>query len=155
MYGFLKTLHILSAAILFGTGLGIAYFQFAAYRSKDVDVFATIARLTVRADWLFTATAIVVQPVSGLMFIHSAGYAWDLPWLLWSYALYLIAGVFWLPVVWMQLRIAKLAAHARDEGRPLAAEVHRLMRVWFWCGWPAFGAVLGAYWLMVTKPSLS
>lgn len=148
----LKTLHVLSAAALFGTGMGIAFFQFAAWRSKDVTVFAHVARLTVIADWLFTATAIIIQPVSGIMLIRIAGYRWDAPWLLWSYALYLVAGLFWLPVVWMQLRIAKLAAQARDENRPLPSEVHQLMKIWFWCGWPAFAAVLGAYWLMVAKP---
>lgn len=154
MYALLKALHILSAAILFGTGLGIAFFQFAAYRGKDVAGFATIARLTVRADWIFTASAIVVQPLTGVMLLRVTGYAWDLPWLLWSYVLFVVAGVFWLSVVWMQMRIAHLAAQSRDQHLPLQADVHRLMRVWFWCGWPAFAALLGAYWLMITKPSV-
>lgn len=153
MYLSLKTLHVLSAAVLFGTGMGIAFFQFATWGSRDVAMFASVARLTVIADWLFTATAVVAQPITGIMLIQMADYAWDLPWLLWSYALYLVAGLFWLPVVWMQMRIAKLAAQARDEGRPLPLEVHRLMRIWFWCGWPAFAAVVGAYWLMIAKPS--
>ena len=153
MYLSLKTLHLLSAALLFGTGIGIAYFQFAAYRSKDVAVFASVARLTVIADWAFTVTAVVAQPITGAMLVRMAGIPWDSPWLVASYALYLVAGLFWLPVVWMQMRIARLAATARDRGRPLPDEVHRLMRIWFWCGWPAFAVVLGTYWLMVAKPS--
>ena len=152
MYATVKTLHLLSAAVLFGTGLGIAYFQFAAFRTKDVAVFASVARLTVIADWLFTATAVLAQPITGLILVQMAGYPWDSPWLLRSYAMYIVAGLFWLPVVSMQMRIAKLAAQARNANRPLPTEIHRLMRIWFWCGWPAFFAVLSAYWLMVAKP---
>lgn len=153
MYLSLKTLHVLSGATLFGTGMGIAFFQFAAWRTKDVVVFASVARLTVIADWLFTATAVVAQPITGIMLIRVAGYEWDTPWLLWSYALFGVAGALWLPVVWMQTRIAKLAAKARDEDGPIPFEVNRLMRIWFWSGWPAFAAVTGVYWLMIAKPS--
>ena len=152
MYSLLKTVHILSAAVLFGTGMGIAFFQFMAWRSRDVKVFAAIARLTVIADWLFTASAVVLQPLSGLLLLKMAGYPWNAPWLLWSYGLYLLAGVMWLPVVWMQGRIARFAAQAVAEQQPIPAEAHRLMRIWFCCGWPAFGAVLGIYWLMIAKP---
>jgi uncharacterized membrane protein len=144
IYVGLKTLHGLSAAVLFGIGMGITFFHFAAWRSKDVAGFAHVACLTVIADWLFTATAIVIQPVSDVILIHIAGYLWDAPWLLWSYALYLVAGLFWLPVVWMHLRIAKRAAEARDDNRPLPIEVHQLMRIWFWCGWPAYAAVVAS-----------
>jgi uncharacterized membrane protein len=153
MYGLVKTLHVLSAAVLFGTGLGMAFFQYAAYRSKDLGVFAGVARLTVLADWLFTASAVIAQPVTGVLLLRMGGYAWDAPWLLWSYGLYLVTGLCWLPVVWMQMRITKLAARARDEQQPLPAEARRLMRLWFWCGWPAFGAVLAIYWLMIVKPA--
>lgn len=153
MYTTVKTLHLLSAAVLFGTGLGIAYYQFAAFRTNDVALFASVARLTVIADWLFTATAVLAQPITGVLLVQMAGHPWDAPWLLWSYAMYIVAGIFWLPVVSMQIRIAKLASQARNANCPLPTEVHRLMRIWFWCGWPAFFAVLSAYWLMVAKPS--
>jgi uncharacterized membrane protein len=115
-------------------------------------VFAGVARLTVSADWLFTATAVVAQPLTGAALVLIAGYEWTAPWLLWSYALYAVAGAFWLPVVGMQMRIAKLAAAARDAGRPIPDEAHRIMGRWFWFGWPAFAAVVGAYWLMIAKP---
>jgi uncharacterized membrane protein len=124
--------------------MSIAFFQFAAWRSKDVTGFAHVTGLIVIAGWLFTATAIVIQPVSGVILVRIAGYLWDAPWLLRSYALYLVAGMFWLPVVWMHLRIAKRAAEARDDNRPLSIEVHQLMRIWFWCGWPAFAAVVAS-----------
>lgn len=153
MYELVKTLHVLSAAVLFGTGMGIAFFQFAAWRAKDVATFAGVARLTVMADWLFTATAVVAQPVTGGLLVTMAGYQWNEPWLLWSYACYLIAGAFWLPVVWMQMRVAKRAHEARAANAPLPDEVHKLMRLWFWFGWPAFAAVIAAYWLMIAKPA--
>lgn len=152
IYESVKTLHILSAAVLFGTGMGIAFFQFMAWRSDNLVVFAVVARLTVIADWVFTAVAVIAQPLTGIWLMLRAGYPWDSPWLLWSYAMYVIAGVFWVPVVWMQVRIARLAAQARDSGQALPAEVRRLMWAWFCCGWPAFTAVVTAYWLMVAKP---
>lgn len=152
MYEIVKTLHVLSAAALFGTGVGIAFFQFAAWRTKDVAVFAGVARLVVIADWIFTASAIVLQPITGVALVLMAGYEWNEPWLLWSYALYFVAGAFWLPVVWMQMRIARFAAEARDAQAPLPDEACRLMWTWFWFGWPAFAAVVATYWLMIAKP---
>ena len=153
IYEALKTLHVLSAAVLFGTGMGIAFFQFMAWRTKDVALFAGVARLTVIADWLFTASAVIAQPITGVALMLHVGYSWNEPWLLWAYALYAVAGLFWAPVVAMQMRVAKLSAEARDANAPIPEDAHRLMRAWFWCGWPAFAAVLATYWLMIARPA--
>jgi len=74
-------------------------------------------------------------------------------WVAWSLALYVIVGLFWLPVVWMQVRMRNLAIAARDAATPLPALYHRLYRWWFAFGFPAFAAVLAIIWLMLTRPS--
>ncbi|MGE0829002.1 MAG: DUF2269 family protein [Hyphomonadaceae bacterium] len=142
-----KWLHVLSASVLFGTGLGIAFFMFAAWRAKDLRVFAGVAKLVVLADWIFTATAIVAQPLTGWALIEAAGWRWNEPWLMAAYGLYALAGAFWLPVVAIQMRLAKLAESGEEN-----PERNRLMWIWFWFGWPAFGAVLMIFWLMIAKP---
>jgi uncharacterized membrane protein len=153
-YLVLKTLHIVSAALLFGTGLGTAFFMWFTHRTGDVRAIASATRLTVRADAWFTAPAVVVQPLSGFAMLHLAGLDWRLPWVEASLILYLIAGTCWIPVVVLQLRARDLAVAALASGTPLPAAYHRAMRCWFRLGWPAFAAVLITYWLMTAKPAL-
>ncbi|SFS75766.1 DUF2269 family protein [Brevundimonas viscosa] len=153
-YVLLKLVHILSAAVLFGTGAGIAFFMVRARRTRDPSVAAAVGRMVVLADFLFTATAVVVQPLSGLALIRLQGYRLDEPWLLASYALFLLVGACWLPVVWIQQRLARLAAAAADAGAPLPPAYDRLYRIWFVLGWPAFAGVIGIYVLMLSRPSV-
>lgn len=152
-YVLLKLVHVLSAAVLFGTGAGIAFFMVRARRTRDPSIAAAVGRMVVLADFLFTATAVVVQPVSGLALIRLQGYALDEPWLLASYALFLLVGACWLPVVWIQQRLTRLAAEAAAAGQPLPATYDRLYRIWFALGWPAFAGVIGIYVLMISRPS--
>jgi len=153
-YAALKFVHIVSATLLFGTGLGTAFFMWMSHRTGNVAAIAHAARLTVLADWLFTTPAVIVQPLSGIGLIWLAGYPLTTSWLLLSVALYLLAGVCWLPVVVLQLRVRDLSAAAARAGSPLPDAYHRCMHWWFVLGWPAFVAVLGAFWLMIAKPSL-
>lgn len=147
-----KMVHILSGAVLFGTGAGIAFFMLRAHASRDAATVAAVARIVVLADFVFTATAVVVQPVSGLILISLQGYSLTEPWLVAAYGLYVLTGLCWLPVVAIQLRLKRLAETAAQNGTELPADYHRLYRLWFLLGWPAFAAVLGIYWLMVAKP---
>ena len=151
----LKFLHVIGAAVLLGTGAGIAFFMLMAHLAGDKNGILAVARILVVADFLFTATAVVLQPVTGVAL------AWYMGWSLWegwialSIVLYLVTGAFWLPVVWMQMRMRDLAAIAVSSGAPLPAEYHRLFWTWFWFGFPAFSAVLAIFWLMIAKPSIS
>ena len=153
-YAALKFVHIVSSTLLFGTGLGTAFFMWMSHRSGNIAVIASTARLTVLADWLFTTPAVIVQPLSGYALMRLVGYAPTTPWLLASIALYLLAGACWLPVVVLQLRVCKLSAQALRAGAPLPPAYHRCMRWWFTLGWPGFIAVLAAFWLMIAKPPL-
>jgi uncharacterized membrane protein len=154
MYLFIKWLHIISSTILFGTGIGIAFFKWITDRSGDVCAIRLSNERTVLADWLFTTPAVIVQPVSGVALALLAGYPVMTGWVALSLTLYAVAGACWLPVVWLQLRMRALARVADDAGAPLSALYWRHARVWFWLGVPAFVALLGVYWLMVAKPAL-
>jgi len=148
-----KWLHILSSTLLFGTGLGSAYYMFCASRSRDPRVAATVVRHVVRADWLFTATTIVFQPLSGIYMARLAQLPLTTPWIFWSFVLYFAAGACWLPVVWLQIRMRALADEAVRSGEPLPEAYFRLLRWWTSLGVPAFAALVIVFWLMVAKPT--
>jgi uncharacterized membrane protein len=150
----LKTLHVIGATILLGTGAGIAFFMVMADRTRDARLVAHTAGVVVVADVVFTASAIVLQPITGVALAAVEHQPLGQHWILLSLALYVVAGVFWLPVVWMQLRMRDLARAAAAAGEPLPPAYQRLYRVWFAFGFPAFAAVIAIIWLMVAKPSL-
>jgi len=152
-YDILRLLHVLGATVLLGTGAGIAFFMVISNRSGDARLIAHVAGIVVLADTVFTATAAVIQPVTGYLLAREVGWPLLTGWIAWSLALYVIVGLFWLPVVWMQVRMRDLAIAARDTGTPLPARYHRLYRWWFAFGFPAFAAVLAIIWLMLTRPS--
>lgn len=144
--------HVVGAAVLLGTGAGIAFFMVISNRSQDPALIAHVAGIVVLADTVFTATAAVAQPVTGFFLARLAGWPLLEGWVAVALGLYVVVGVFWLPVVWIQIRLRDLAAAARDSGAALPARYHRLYRIWFACGFPAFAAVLAIVWLMLTKP---
>jgi uncharacterized membrane protein len=151
----LKLAHIIGATVLLGTGAGIAFFMLMAHLDGRPAVVAGVARIVVIADYVFTATAVVAQPVTGILLARQLGYSLAEGWIVLSIILYVITGAFWLPVVWMQMRIRDLAAAAAGNGAALPRAYHLLFRVWFAFGFPAFAAVLGIFWLMIARPSLS
>ncbi|WP_088342735.1 MULTISPECIES: DUF2269 domain-containing protein [Rhodomicrobium] len=155
LYFALKYLHILGAAVLLGTGAGIAFFMLMAHRTGNVALIAGVARIVVIADFLFTATAAVLQPATGLALASVTGYALTEGWIMLSIGLYIFVGIFWLPVVRMQMQMRRLADAAAAAGTPLPERYHRLFRTWFAFGFPAFAAMLAIYWLMMTRPSLA
>jgi uncharacterized membrane protein len=154
-YYLLKWIHVIGSTVLLGTGAGIAFFMLMAHRSGDVRVIAGVARIVVIADYVFTTTAVVAQPVTGVLLARTAGHSLGEGWILLSFGLYLFTGAFWLPVVWMQSRMRNLARAAAEAGAPLPPEYHRLFRWWFAFGFPAFTAVLAIFWLMIARPEIS
>ena len=152
-YFVLKYLHVIGAAVLAGTGAGIAFFMLLAHRTVRAETIAAVARIVVIADFLFTATAVVTQAVTGVLLAWTAGYALTEGWIVASILLYLFTGAFWLPVVWIQMEMRNLASDAAARGEPPPRRYHHLFRIWFACGFPAFGAVLAIYWLMITRPA--
>jgi uncharacterized membrane protein len=152
LFHVVKTLHIVSSTVLFGTGFGTAFHMWATHLRGDVRAIAVTARNVVLADWLFTATSGVAQPVTGFAMVRMAGYDPLASWLVATYALYAVAAACWFAVVRLQIMIADIAHRSVAAGTPLPPEYHRAMRLWFWLGWPAFLGLIGVFWLMVTKP---
>ncbi len=152
-YVAVKWLHVLSSAVLFGTGLGIAFFMFAASRGRDPRVAHFVVRHAVIADWLFTTTAVIVQPLTGFYLVYLAGYTPTSRWILWSTILFLIAGACWLPVVWMQLRMRDMAKAAVETNTELPERYWRFFRIWVALGIPAFTALVIVFYLMIAKPN--
>jgi len=152
-YILLKWIHILSATVLFGTGIGSAFYLFLANRRKDVAAIYYAVRDVVVADWLFTAPAAVVQLLTGIALVSIAGYDYSDFWVLGGLILYVFAGACWLPVVWMQIRMRDMAKAALEAGEPLPARYWTMDRWWIVLGSLAFPALLAAFYLMVAKPS--
>ena len=145
-------LHVIGATVLLGTGAGIAFFMLMAHRTHDARIIAHVAGTVVIADLIFTASAVVLQPFTGALLALEIGWPMSSGWILASLVLYVVTGLFWLPVVVIQLRMRDLARLAAKENSPLPADYYRLFRIWFVCGFPAFAAILGILWLMLTKP---
>lgn len=151
-YQVVKWLHVLSSTLLFGTGLGSAYYMFFASRTRDPIVIAVVVRHVVVADWLFTATTVVFQPLSGFYLAYLAGFPLHSRWIVWSIVLYLVAGACWLPVVWMQMRMRDMAVRAIQQKQALPAQYERYLKRWVLLGIPAFTALVAVFYLMVAKP---
>lgn len=151
-YLFVKWLHVVSSTFLFGTGVGSAFYLLFASRAREPRTCAAVASLVVVADWLFTATTVVLQPVTGLYLTHRMGLPLTTPWILGSLVLYAIAIGCWLPVVRLQMRMRDDAVAAVAAGTPLPAAYFRRLRAWVALGIPAFLAFLAIFWLMVAKP---
>jgi uncharacterized membrane protein len=125
-----------------------------AHGTGRTHAVAEVARIVVIADFVFTATAVVAQPITGVLLAWQVGYPLSESWIVVSIALYLFTGAFWLPVVWMQMRMRDLAQAAMAASAPLPEAYHRLYRWWFAFGFPAFAAVLAIFWLMIERPRL-
>lgn len=147
-----KWLHILSSTVLFGTGIGTAFFMCCATLTRNPSIVASVARNVVTADWLFTATTIVIQPLTGFYLIYLADIPLTGRWVIWSIALYALAGACWVPVVWLQIRMQRLAADACKNENDLPALYWRYFRLWIGLGIPAFIALVIVFYLMVAKP---
>lgn len=154
LYFVLKLAHIVGACVLFGTGAGIAFFMLIAHRTGRVGAIAEVARIVVLADFVFTATAVVVQPITGVWLAREVGYPLASGWIVASIGLYFDTGAFWLPVVWMQVRMRNLAVVAQRDGTALPPAYYALFRWWFAFGFPAFTAVVAILWLMIARPDL-
>jgi uncharacterized membrane protein len=149
----LKFIHVLGASVLFGAGIGIAFFMLMAHRTGHAGVIAVTARFVVIADFIFTATAVVVQPISGYLLTRAVGLSLlEEPWIVLSILIYILVGLCWLPVVFIQMRMRDLANDAAINAKPLPDQYRLLFRIWFTLGWPAFAGVMAIFALMIWQP---
>lgn len=147
-----KWIHVLGSTFLFGTGIGSAFYLLLTSLTRDVRAVAAVSRIVVIADWLFTATTVIAQPLTGFWLVHLAGYPLTATWLWWSIWLYVLAIACWLPVVVLQIRLRNLAQEAVRGGEELPAQYWDYLKVWIALGIPAFFAFVAVFYLMVAKP---
>ncbi len=151
-YLVVKWLHVLSSTILFGTGIGSAFYMLVAVLRGEPRHVLFVTRYVVLADWLFTTPAVIVQPLTGFWLVHLARIPVDSFWIAASIGLYLLAGACWLPVVWMQIRMREMARVAVERGTPLPPRCARYFGAWVALGIVAFLALVVVFLLMVSKP---
>lgn len=151
-YLILKWVHILSATILFGTGIGSAFYMFMANRSKDTASIYFAVRHVVIADWLFTTPAVMLQLLTGTWLVFATGHNFTDLWVLWGLVLYVFAGICWLPVVWMQIKMRDMAKVAWENNVPLPERYWKMDRWWITLGSLAFPAIVVVFYLMVFRP---
>jgi uncharacterized membrane protein len=153
LYFTLKTIHIISATLLFGTGLGSAYYFWRAHLNGNLNAIAITTKHVVTADWIFTSTSGIMQLVTGIsMVLLLPGISFTNLWIWLSIILYFLAGACWLPVVWLQIRMRDMAKQAAMNGTALPNKYYKYMRIWFILGWPAFISLIIVFFLMVFKP---
>ena len=153
-YLLLKWVHILSATLMFGTGLGTAFYKWTTDRSGDVRSIAVVMERVVLADWLFTTPTAFIQPITGMWMAHLAGWSFAYGWVSWALVGYCVAGACWLPVVGQQIEMRQLSREAAMKNIELPARYWQLCCYWMWLGAIAFSAMLAVYALMVFKPAL-
>ncbi|RYE14660.1 MAG: DUF2269 domain-containing protein [Rickettsiales bacterium] len=148
----IKTIHIISSTILFGTGIGIAFFMFWANKFGDNAAKYYATKTTVLADFIFTTPAIIFQPISGILLVNMSGFNCSDLWLLMTYIGYIITVICWLPVVYIQIKMKNIASNSYHSGEELPSEYYKLFRIWFYLGWPAFISLTIIFFIMVFKP---
>lgn len=152
LYFFVKTTHILLSTVLFGTGIGIAFFMFRSLFDDDIHAKLYAVRNTALADYLFTLPAAIGQLLTGVWLVWKSGYGWADLWLVWTVAIYLLAAACWIPVVWIQIQLKNMLEQSVRDNIPLPKKYLQLFKIWFLLGWPAFAGLVIVFFLMVFKP---
>lgn len=151
-YHSLLLIHIISSTLLFGTGLGTAFFKFMNDRSGDIRAMAATAKNVVLADWIFTSTSVIVQPVTGYLLADTLSIPLMSGWLFVALVLYVVVGLCWLPVVGLQIKMRDLLIQGIEQNSGIPEQYYNLAKTWFWLGIPAFAGVIAIFYLMVFKP---
>jgi uncharacterized membrane protein len=152
LYLWLKFIHIMSSTILFGTGIGTACVMLYGHKTRDIRIITGITQYVVLADWMFTGTSGLIQPITGLWMIYLAGYSFSSLWIWGSITGYIIAALCWFPVVYLQIKMRDFAIEANKTNSPLPACYYKYFTYWFCLGWPAFISLMIVFYLMTNKP---
>ncbi len=153
LYDALKFLHITGIVMLMGNITATAIWKFFADRTADARIIAFAQRLVTITDWSLTFWGIILTIGGG----YGALWAADISplgeaWLVWSQALFVVAGLIWLGLlVPIQIRQAR-GARAFADGDEIPIAYKRDSRAWIVWGLVATVPLVGATWLMVAKP---
>lgn len=143
----LKIIHILSATIMIGTGLGSAFYLFVSYKTALFTTVKDVLKIVIIADLIFTTPSVIVQLVTGLMLadrLNLTNTRWY--WVVLSISFLVL--VLWLGAVVIQYRLKRIII----DKKSLPALFDKLMSIWFYLGVPSFGLAIFLYYLMIYKP---
>lgn len=148
-YQLLKMIHILSATIMIGTGLGSAFYLFMTYKRGSVQAIKEVVKLVVLADTNFTFPSVVIQIITGIGLAERMNLTYS-KWFWVVIGVSVLVFGTWLKAVFIQFRLRKII----EEREELTPEYHRLMSHWLYLGVPSFLASIYIYYLMIYKPFL-
>jgi uncharacterized membrane protein len=152
LYEGLKIVHIITASVLFGTGLGTAIYMLYANMLKNIPIIALATRRVVTADWLFTGISGVLQPITGIAMLYMKGYKLTNAWAIAVFTCYCIAAVCWFIVVYLQIRCRDLAIAALKSNTALPKKYQQYFVAWVILGFPAFLSLILIFYLMANNP---
>lgn len=152
LYEKLKIIHIITASILFGTGLATAIYMLYANILKNIPIIALATRRVVKADWLFTGISGVLQPLTGISMLYLKGYKLTNTWAIAVFTCYSIAAVCWFIVVYLQIRCRDLAIAAVESNTNLPKKYKPYFVAWVILGFPAFLSLIIIFYLMANNP---
>ncbi len=148
-YFLLKLIHILSATLMIGTGLGSAFYLYLTYKKSAVQTVKEVLNFVILADTIFTTPSVIIQLITGIMLSDLLGLLYtDWFWLV--LAVSVIVLVLWLRAAFIQFKLKKLL----EEENKLSPKFHHLMNIWFILGVPSFGGAIYLYYLMVYRAFL-
>jgi len=151
----IKFVHLLAAAAMFGTWLGIAGFMLLAYRSGNPSVVALVAQFVVRIELFVVAAAIALQPISGFPLAWAIGLTpLNEFWIDVSLVLYIAVVAVWLVSLRIEIRLRNMARQAALGRGTLADNYPRLFRIWFALAAFLLAAMIAIILLMVWQPRL-
>jgi uncharacterized membrane protein len=151
----IKFIHVLAAAAMFGTWLGIAGFMLLAYRSGNPSVVALVAQFAVRLELFVVAPALALQPISGFPLAWAIGLTpLNEFWIDVALILYVAVVAGWLVSLRIEIGLRNMARQAALGRGTLADNYPRLFRIWLALATIILAATIAIILLMVWQPRL-
>jgi uncharacterized membrane protein len=149
----IKFVHLIAAAAMLGTWLGIAVFMLLAHRSGNTSVVALTSRFAVSTEFIVMVAAVALQPISGFALAWAIGLSpTDEFWIVLSLGFYVLVAAAWLAALRVEIRIRDMARQAALDGVPLPDAYRRLFRFYSALVWPALAVTAVLFALMIWQP---
>jgi uncharacterized membrane protein len=151
----IKFVHLVGAAAMLGTWLGVAIFMLLAHRSDNPSVVAVTSRFAVTVQLRVMIAAVAIQPISGFALAGAIGVS---PvgefWLVLSLPIYALIVAAWIVALRTEIRIRDLTRQAALDSVPLSEPYRALFRRYSAFTWPALAGTVVLFLLMTWQPKL-
>lgn len=152
----IKFVHLVAAAAMLGTWLGVALFMLLAHRSDNPSVVALTSRFAVSVEKFVMIAAVALQPISGFALAGAIGLSpLDEFWIELSLALYVVVVAAWLGALRVEIRIRDTSRQAALDNVPLPVGYRGLFRLYSALTWPGLAGTVVLFLLMTWQPRLS